>query len=65
MADPFILLFFLVGLIALGAFAEVVFLKSFPKSAKLFTWIAVIAAVIASLMGMFLAIVIAISVAYG
>lgn len=65
MVDPFFLLFFLVVFIALGAFAEIVFLKIFPKSAKIFTWIAVIAGVIAFLMGTFIAIVIAINVAYG
>ena len=64
MVDPFILLFILVGLIALVAFA-VVLGKPDPKPAKIFKWIAVIAAVIACLMGMFLAVVIVINMVYG
>lgn len=63
MADPFILLFVVVGLIALGATA-LVLRYSNPKP-KLFTWIAVFAVVIAGLMGTFLAVVIAINMAYG
>jgi hypothetical protein len=64
MTDPFILIFVIVGLIALGAFA-LVLVKPDPKAAKLLKWIAVIAGVIACLMGVFLAVAIAINIAYG